>query len=1110
MISGGYRFKTPIIRWQPQGNAYISLYAFIDIDQSTAANKSSFRLYYKIYWMVIIMTSIPSQDIEAHNTEIINKLSIQSPDSCTPIHFSNAIPMDYHIVEILRENLMEQEIKVGLPPKARDMEQQFKILKDQLYEDDLEKAAVKFAEEWDIIDPEDSEPSVWRYVESNTVKQLSNAGSRTEEATDGLGSIAISQERVNKAAISITMEMTMGSANEAGLVFNFQDAQNYWIFKYGHILQTAEHYVAVLRMQDSNITTVSKAALDSELINTDIRYMVSVDNAGTEPQLVLQIWDQAGTLVETFTIAEPSLIEGSGVGLFTRFCQDAHFKELSIEYADSLEVLLPVDGEPRWLISTLEEQQEDVLEGEEEYEDKFSYDVIDMRPIHWLKSIRRLWAECLFAKKRFERVEEIYNKAFENDITPGEIDRVEDMLRRAFEHRLESEQRFEDFKTFLKGEGVEIITQFEDDADLFGNYTVTFRHKIQKRVLNIWKEFHVIYQVCPDWEDHCRIYNNRVRHKTFYTTDKGLYRISIIYGKGRVYSYVKGKYWHTKHKEEVHDQEIEITHAGNIFAALEELVEAQTQPIADTEAGKIIEKEYDIRRYNFVNNEYLDQYGETMHDHVIEISEQPDDSKEHILVVPMMDDPEQVEPSKYIIVRNPVFSGKQVSPFNVWFDERFTMGVKWDGIGLGEFSHSVNLFPGEDRDIQVVTTKKRSFESSSRINKIAKLASTSEASTETKRNDSFESKLQSSLEQDSGFETSSTSSSTSSKQFGANGSVNVGFGNLGASIGVNYQTNATSKSESTSKSSLSAVMKQVSDIASRSSSEVSQNNKVSFMTSTETETNLEEKVKTEDTETQTEHVVISNINEGKTINYNFYQITNVYGIDLHVADVKINISTGIEIIPGTGLTISKTYDIEDFDKVLKDFRVYSIKDREEIVKALAAEILMRYYLVEEDGELEEIGDNPRILRSRNNELSAYQLRILRNKCEKIRFEKNKSIVTGGTDVESRQHFHGELLEFSQSPFYVRAIQAGDTEYYTVNSGKYYVDSQVGQKPATESYLEKRRDIETEKQQALVEDIKARIESGVFYPEASESWLGYALLDTLLKRLKEQNSDLGNE
>ena len=71
----------------------------------------------------------------------------------------------------------------------------------------------------------------------------------------------------------------------------------------------------------------------------------------------------------------------------------------------------------------------------------------------------------------------------------------------------------------------------------------------------------------------------------------------------------------------------------------------------------------------------------------------------------------------------------------------------------------------------------------------------------------------------------------------------------------------------------------------------------------------------------------------------------VYQTNLWVEDVKLHISTGVEIIPGSGLTISKSYDLEDFAAIMHDFRIYNPSDRQEIVKAIAAQIFIRYLVI---------------------------------------------------------------------------------------------------------------------------------------------------------------------
>ena len=479
------------------------------------------------------------------------------------------------------------------------------------------------------------------------------------------------------------------------------------------------------------------------------------------------------------------------------------------------------------------------------------------------------------------------------------------------------------------------------------------------------------------------------------------------------------------------------------------------------------ETDPDVRQYRYLNGEYIDQYGVPLYEHIIDIGGATDPDRETVLIVPIVEDPDvEEQPSQLLIIRNPVFSGTQIHPPTFLFEERFALDVAWKGIGLGEFSHSINLFPGEERELEITTTKKRSWETVSKTTEITKTGRTSEAATSSKRTDSFEEKLHDSFETSKSFK--KDDSKSSSMKLGISGPMGVATGSA----------NFSADSKSSSSKSTSSVAKKARDITSRTSTEVSQSNKVSFSSSTEAQRSLEEKRLGEDTESETQTIHISNINEGRTINYNFYQVMNVYQTNLWVEDVKLHISTGVEIIPGTGLTIAKTYEIEDFIAILRDFRIYSESDRREIVKAIAAQIFKRYMYLEED----EIEDDPQVVKVRDG--NKRELRALRNDSREIVFDEAQ-FDAASDPATFRQPFDAELLELAELKLYVERlkVEAGDT--YTINSGKYYVDAHLGLMPAMDEYLEARRDIETDRQQALNEELSARTQAGVFFPELPE-------------------------
>ena len=508
--------------------------------------------------------------------------------------------------------------------------------------------------------------------------------------------------------------------------------------------------------------------------------------------------------------------------------------------------------------------------------------------------------------------------------------------------------------------------------------------------------------------------------------------------------------------------------ADDVRAALQERIRAQRELTRDVlKAIDEAEAEQDVRRYRYRNGEYIDQYDVPLYEHIIAVTDRPDPDRETVLIIPMVEDPESdEEASQLLIVRNPVFSGKQIHPPTFLFEERFVLDVDWKGIGLGEFSHAINLFPGEERELQVATTKKRSWETVSKTREISKTGRSSESARSSRQTDSFSERLHSSFASSSKFSSASSSRSASLKAKGeyATGGA-AGKGKLSAK--------ARTSSSSTSQS-MSSVAKSARDTVSRSSTALSQSNKVSFTSSTDVQRSLDKRMLGEDTESEVQTIRISNSYESRTVNYNFFQVMNVYQTRLWVEDVKVHLSTGVEIIPGAGLTIDKSYEIEDFAQALHDFRIYDEAVRKELVKALAAQILTRYLFIEDDT----VEDDPQVVQVREG--SAYTLRILRNKCRAIRFDETQ--FAADSDAEMfRQPFLDDLLEFAASVFFVVPQPVYEGATYAINSGKYYVDAHLGLMPALDATLEARRAVETDRLHAQVDELKARTEAGVFFP-----------------------------
>ena len=74
---------------------------------------------------------------------------------------------------------------------------------------------------------------------------------------------------------------------------------------------------------------------------------------------------------------------------------------------------------------------------------------------------------------------------------------------------------------------------------------------------------------------------------------------------------------------------------------------------------------------------------------------------------------------------------------------------------------------------------------------------------------------------------------------------------------------------------------------------------------------------------------------------------------------------------------------------------------------------------------------------------------------------------------------GRALEF-------RGVACVESSTVAVNAAAWYLDAELGRQPATETYLESRREIETDRQQAIVENMRAQTQAQVFFPKLPDN------------------------
>lgn len=449
-------------------------------------------------------------------------------------------------------------------------------------------------------------------------------------------------------------------------------------------------------------------------------------------------------------------------------------------------------------------------------------------------------------------------------------------------------------------------------------------------------------------------------------------------------------------------------------------------------------------------------------------------------------------------VRNPQKPSEHNTPElpTIQFVESYRMEVGWLGYGLGELSHSFNLFPGETKELVVEKSTKLS----------TKLSETksSDASVTNNQTSSFEDNLQNEFSigekaaQDistasnqqrsnsDSSETSMASESSSTSASNVQASVSGGMFGFSASVSAGTSWGSSSKNASSSKrnsafaasqsaeekrasnQSKDVLAKNVSNAVRKIASDTSQNNKLSFSAVSSREY--------EEATTNRETIKLQNPNIGKTVNYNFFQLQNQFGVSVKLVDVQIVIDSGIEMVKDTGINDVRVYGLEEFGKI------YANSDESDRAAALSAIItrqVIRHY-----------GDFLPGLTSGNGTIGvAAGFNVDKNSIEVLNISdeaKPKKI----TDAEEAAKATKERIDriktaltyLKSVPFQFREKTLSEETTVSVNCAAYHVESQLGFLPATEDYLENRRDIETDKQRALVEQVKAQTKAGVFFQE----------------------------
>ncbi len=557
------------------------------------------------------------------------------------------------------------------------------------------------------------------------------------------------------------------------------------------------------------------------------------------------------------------------------------------------------------------------------------------------------------------------------------------------------------------------------------------------------------------------------------------------------------------------------------FGALDLLndpVRPDSDPVADL--LELLREEYNVEAtgkdlqldyFHHNGRMYINQDGLSIPAYLKYLQTSPE---KHVAFFPTFNESGSQNNDLFTAVVNPrkTFSRELKLPV-IKFIETYTVRVRWVGPHLGELSHAENLFPGETKEIileksteltrrieqtrtesELVTSKTtNSFEEN--LTKELTQKDYSESSKEdsykqhtletdedfhetVQRNkNQFDLNLDITAKKGAGGAPGAQGGGKSSGAGGAGGGTGIS-GTLGMSLKIHRDKDITDRKKKTfekrneqsgktaNKETREAFSKDLQNVIRKVVNETSQENKV------EIKVNVSESFSQKASSKET--VSLENPNQGRTVNYNFYQVQNRYEVETYLTDVKILVDTNEEQIMGSGITDIRIYELEELGKIFIEREDQD--DREVITAAIIARQAFKNYLTR---MVKGVGQG-------NGALDIPDTFIPNMERFQALFFSRAGVGQEGYEQNLMSSLREALAYLKTVPFQFKEVPVHRPAFHSVNAGAYYLDSEVGKRPATEKYLEERREIETRKKVAEVEHLEAQTQKGIFYRDLPDS------------------------
>lgn len=438
---------------------------------------------------------------------------------------------------------------------------------------------------------------------------------------------------------------------------------------------------------------------------------------------------------------------------------------------------------------------------------------------------------------------------------------------------------------------------------------------------------------------------------------------------------------------------------------------------------ELMDQGFSVYRFERAGSRYITVQGDAIEDIAERCELDVEFSKKCAILVPVYEQSLVSGEilSKYIVIKRP---RKGIQPLHlprIFVEEDLLFATHFRHVEVGELVETINLAPGEEREIVIERTTLSEREERRTATSISDL-------TETDRVD-----LSSEMEKE--FGNSNEKTSTSSLSAKAGGSVGAFSGSASGS---------TSSTQTTKQ-----FARELQKVANRASRSVTKQTREEVKTETSIKTSVSTRNSTK--------IQIRNINDGRSLNLLFFQLYNIYEMSLQLERMSFTYLSGREVIAGTGIVVPEVYSLAELPAMLEraslnSFPVTPQPDastaKESYTKALVAAVkktLKEYKAGEADSSnTVEIGnwDVPQ------GDPAARHVDALAQALNQLRYTKKRVVAPG----ENPDKVVNPLV---------------------VGSPGLFLDAFVGVRPGTEPYSEDMRKVEFAKRAAEVREITSR-------------------------------------